>query len=204
MTVTDSRLGPGTLTLGTMTGAGCQMGNVKLVPSRDEEDGTPTLCEPKPAPLITTTWALEGTAVQDWEKDDGFVEFCRLNDGTTVPFSWVPNTGKGITYAGNVQVRAVEFGGDVAKQNTTDFAFPVVGDVARTKAPVPPVKSAAAPGDVFSLEPTVTASDAPNAAKLGPLGYVAAPATAWTGGQGVTIATYEFHWDGAAWAAGVA
>jgi hypothetical protein len=138
MTVVDSRLGPGTLTLGTMTGAGCQMSNVRLVPDRTEEDGTPTLCDPKPAPLIETTWSLQGSAVQDWEEDDGFVEFCRTNDGATVTFEWVPNTAKQITYYGSVQVRAVEFGGDVGKQNTTDFEFPVVGDLERENAAVGP------------------------------------------------------------------
>jgi hypothetical protein len=137
MTVIDSRLGPGTLTLGTMTGAGCQMSNVRLVPDRDEEDGTPTLCDPKPAPLITTSWSLQGTAVQDWEKDDGFVEFCRTNDGDTVTFEWVPSTDKQITYSGSVQVRAVEFGGDVASQNTSDFEFPVVGDITRVNGATP-------------------------------------------------------------------
>lgn len=132
MSITDSRLGPGTLTLGTMTGAGCQMSNVKMVPSTDSEDGTPTLCDPNPAPLVETKWTLEGEAVQDWELNDGFVEFCRLNDGTVVTFEWTPNTAKGVKYSGSVQVRAVEFGGDVGKQNTTDFEFPVVGDLTRT------------------------------------------------------------------------
>jgi hypothetical protein len=189
-----------------MTGAGCQMANVKLVPDRSETDGTPTLCEPKPAPLIETTWSLDGSAVQDWENDSGFVEFCRLNDGQTVSFEWVPNSGKGVTYSGNVQVRAVEFGGDVAKQNTTDFKFPVVGDVNRVSVPVSsgPSKGSAAPGNTYTTEATVTASDAPNAAKLAALGYVAVPTSAWTTGQHITVGTFEFHWDGTAWAAGVA
>lgn len=134
MTVIDSRLGPGTLTLGTLTGAGCQMSNVRLVPETDSEDGTPTLCDPSPAPLSKTTWSLQGTAVQDWEADNGFVEFCREQDGTTVSFSWVPATSKGVTYSGSVQVRAVEIGGDVGVQTTTDFEFPVVGDLTRVKA----------------------------------------------------------------------
>jgi hypothetical protein len=137
MTVIDSRLGPGTLTLGTLTGAGCQMSNVRLVPDREEEDGTPTLCDPAPAPLIRTTWSLQGSAVQDWESDEGFVEFCRTNDGTTVTFEWVPSTAKQVTYSGSVQVRAVEFGGDVGSQNTCDFEFPVVGDIARVNAATP-------------------------------------------------------------------
>ena len=137
MSVVDSRQGPGTLTLGTMTGAGCQMANVRLVPSRTETDGTPTLCDPEPAPMAVTAWALEGTAVQDWELDTGFVEFARMNDGMTVTFEWVPNTTKTVTYEGSVQVRAVEFGGDVASQNTSDFSFPVIGAVVRTNVVLP-------------------------------------------------------------------
>jgi len=135
MTVTDSRQGPGTLTLGTLTGAGCQMSNVKLVPSQDSEDGTPTLCEPNPAPLVTESWSLEGTAVQDWEKSDGFVEFCRLNSGNTVSFEWVPNSTlfPKPTFSGSCQVRAVEFGGAIGVQNTTEFSFPVVGALTRTE-----------------------------------------------------------------------
>ena len=70
MTVTDSRQGPGTLVLGALTGAGCQMSNVRLVPEHSEEDGTPTLCEPDPAPLLDTSWSLQGSAVQDWESDE--------------------------------------------------------------------------------------------------------------------------------------
>lgn len=136
MTATDSRQGPGTLTLGTLTGAGCQMSNVRLVPEHNEEDGTPTLCDPKPAPESETTWTLQGSAIQDWEKgaDEGFVEFCRVNDGLTVTFSWVPNTAIGVTYSGSCQVRAVEIGGDVGVQNTTDYEFPVVGDLTRVDA----------------------------------------------------------------------
>lgn len=132
MTVTDSRQGPGTLTLGTLTGAGCQMSNVRLTPSRDETDGTPTLCDPAPAPDVTTSWALEGSAIQDWELSDGFVEFCRANDGSTVAFDWVPSTTKGVTYSGQCQIRAVEIGGDIGAQATSDFSFPVVGDLSRT------------------------------------------------------------------------
>ncbi len=133
MPVTDSRQGPGTLVLGTLTGAGCQMSNVRLVPSVNEEDGTPTLCDPAPPPLLTTDWALAGSAVQDWENDDttGFVEFCRVNDGLTVVFDWTPNTAGAISYTGSCQVRAVEIGGDVGVQTTTDFEFPVVGALSR-------------------------------------------------------------------------
>lgn len=64
-------------------------------------------------------------------------------------------------------------------------------------------KGAAAPGDVFAAEATVAAQNAVNAAKLAGLGFVAAPATAWTTGQKITILpTFHFYWDGAQWVDG--
>lgn len=63
-------------------------------------------------------------------------------------------------------------------------------------------KAKAQSGTSFPNEPTVTASDAPNAAKLGPLGYVASPTSNWTTGQKITVNGFAFNWTGAAWAAG--
>ena len=68
--------------------------------------------------------------------------------------------------------------------------------------PAPLNKAAATVGSVFPPEPTVTAEDATNAAKLGPLGYVASPTSNWTTGQYITIGTFKFNWTGSAWAAG--
>ena len=65
-------------------------------------------------------------------------------------------------------------------------------------------RGAAEPGDVFPAEPSVTAEDTTNAAKLTGLGYVALPATVWTTGQGITIGTFRFSWDGSAWDPGLA
>lgn len=67
---------------------------------------------------------------------------------------------------------------------------------------VAPARGAAAPGDVFTAEATVTASDSTNAGKLAGLGYVANPTTAWTTGQKITVGAYSFNWSGTAWAAG--
>lgn len=65
-----------------------------------------------------------------------------------------------------------------------------------------PLKSAAKNLDVFPAEPTITASDATNAAKLAGLGFVASPLTAWTTGQKMTVGIYDFNWSSTAWAAG--
>jgi len=137
MTLTDSRNGPGTLTLGELENAGCQMANIRLVPSHSETEGTATLCDVDPAPTLLTAWKLQGSAVQDFQKSatEGFVEFCRANNAKTVPFAWEPNTATmaGLTYTGSCLVRAVEIGGDVKVQNKADFEFPIVGPILRTE-----------------------------------------------------------------------
>lgn len=66
----------------------------------------------------------------------------------------------------------------------------------------PPTKGVAAPSNHYPAEPTVTAEDATNAAKLTGLGYVASPLTAWTTGQAIFIGSYKFNWSSTAWAAG--
>jgi hypothetical protein len=129
----DSRLGLGTLTLGSSE-FGPQISNVRLVPDHATEDGTPTLGDPTPAPDVTTTWTLSGSAVQDWESATGFVEYCRDNNNVTVTFSWEPNTTHGTVFSGSCKVTAIEFGGDVSVQNSSDFAFVVVGALTRAEA----------------------------------------------------------------------
>jgi len=66
-----------------------------------------------------------------------------------------------------------------------------------------PIEVQAAPGLSIHGEPTVTASDAPNAAKLAPLGFTAYPTSNWTTGQSISVNGFAFNWTGAAWAAGV-
>lgn len=137
MPPTDSRLGPGTLTIGELTAVECQMQNIRLTPEHNEEEGVPTLCDPKPVPTFTTAWTLQGTAIQDFELAalEGFQEYCRTNNGIEKPFTWVPNTNYGgttkVQYSGTVQIRAVEIGGEPGKQITTEFALPVKGEPTR-------------------------------------------------------------------------
>ena len=63
---------------------------------------------------------------------------------------------------------------------------------------------AATNNDVFtgSEYASITAQDAPNAAKLGPLGFYADPQTNWSTGQKITVNGFLFNWNGTAWAAG--
>lgn len=119
MTITESRLKSGTLTLDAISFA-TQATNVRLVPSTDTQgDALETLSGDTISPDESTTWALAITAVQDFEDSAGFVNFAMENAGLTVPYSWKPKA-VGPTYTGTVKVRPVEVGGEVNKRLTTD------------------------------------------------------------------------------------
>jgi hypothetical protein len=131
----DSRLGPGTLTLATIDFA-VQASSVKLTPSVDSTDGTPTLAAPAPAPESKITWSLDISAIQDFEDAAGFVNYLMDNALAEVPFAWTPNTDiPSPAYSGTVQIIPIEIGGDVAVQIVSDVSLPVVGEPLRT-APV--------------------------------------------------------------------
>ena len=127
----DSRLGPGTLTLGA-TEFGHQAAAVRLTPDVSSEDGTPTLAVPDPAPESSIAWALNLDAIQDFDNPLGLVNYLMDNALNEVAFVWVPDTDGGTQYAGTVQIVPMEVGGDVAVQIVTSVELPLVGDPTRT------------------------------------------------------------------------
>jgi hypothetical protein len=133
MPLIDSRLGPGTITFGAVDYS-YQASNVRITPSINETDGTKTLADPKPPPLAEISWALEGTVIQDFDAATGFVNWAMDNALSEVAFVFIPATATTVSYAGTVQVRPVEIGGDAGVQVTTDFSMPLVGDPTRTDA----------------------------------------------------------------------
>jgi hypothetical protein len=128
--MTDSRQGPGTLTIGTPPDGvevSTQASAVKLTPTVNSNDGTPTLATPDPAPETDVAWSLNVSAIQDFEDPVGFVNYLMDNALAELPFSWEPLTGAGPTYSGTVQLVPIEVGGDVAVQVVTDVELPLVG-----------------------------------------------------------------------------
>ena len=130
MPFVDTRLGPGTLTLGT-PGAdyATQVSALSLVPAVDSVDGTPTLAVPDPPPETNTTYSLDGSAINDFSSASGLQMYCYDHDGETTPFVWVSSTvaGEGATCSGDVVIRAFTIGGAVGEQLVTDFSWPVAG-----------------------------------------------------------------------------
>lgn len=132
----DSRLGVGTLKLGPVPGPptiefNYQLAAVRLTPSVNSEDGTPTLAAPTPTPLTTVAWALNLDAIQDWENAAGLVNYLMDHALAVHLFEWIPKTTDGTNYKGTVQLVPIEIGGDVAVQVVTSVELPVVGTPTR-------------------------------------------------------------------------
>ena len=124
----DTRLGPGTLTVGTVpTEYGFQVSALTLTPSFNTTDGTPTLAEPDPPQEATTDYTLDGSAINDFTDPTGLQRYAFDNDGVEAAFVWTPASDDGTTCTGTVVVHAFPMGGKVAEQLVTDFSWPVVG-----------------------------------------------------------------------------
>jgi hypothetical protein len=148
MAITDSRVKNGTLGLGeTPIQFETQATNVAIVPDHTQEDGVETLSGDMSSPSLTTTYSLVITAIQDFDDAAGFVAYTWDESGTEVPFTWEPSGATGPTYAGTCQIRAVEVGGDVATQLTTEAEFPIVGVPTRTE---PAAQAASTPSSSTS------------------------------------------------------
>ena len=136
MTIVESRLKEGTLTLGVTPGTtfACQATNVRVTPNYDDDgDDLEVLCGDTIPAGKKETWVLAGTSVQDFDSPDGFLAYCYDNAMTTVDFTWQPNVAAP-TWAGQCVVVALEEGGDVNSRLTTDWEFDIVGRPTRTAA----------------------------------------------------------------------
>jgi hypothetical protein len=152
MTITESRLNNGTLTLGPV-GTGqvdmsCQITNT-LINSAYEDDGNPvtTLCgDQKPAGRKLTGRSLNGTFIQDFDDPDGIIAYLWDNDLTTVAFSFAPDdTDLTITGTVLIEVPQETYGGDTNTRLTSDFSWGIQTEVVRTYGTTPLAETAAKP-----------------------------------------------------------
>jgi hypothetical protein len=135
---TESKPRNGVLSLGEVGSAvdfATQASNVRVTPNYEESGDRLELLDGSTlTPDTTRVDKLTIEAVQDFTDAAGFVNWTWLNDLTLVPFSWKPNGDTGPTYSGNVNVRAVEVGGDVGKRNMTTAEWDCDGPTLRTEA----------------------------------------------------------------------
>lgn len=131
MTVTESKLHDGSLTLAG-TEFSCQASNVTLTPEYKEDgDPVPVLCGVTLPVATTVSWTLKVTAIQDFSDPDGLMRYLREHLLETVAFTWKA-APESETASGEVQIRLADWGGDVAKRLTTSLEWPIVGDITWT------------------------------------------------------------------------
>ena len=150
MAGTATKLGPGTLTIGTTTplDLSCQLSAAKVEWDKDKEDDTPVLCGESLPGGVTYTAKLTGTVLLDLS-DGGMVDFTWTEKGNVHPFTFVPNDAAAKQVSGSLTVDPLDVGGDEVKKNmSVDFEWDIVGE--------PVWEDAAAPLGLAAPKPTTT------------------------------------------------
>jgi hypothetical protein len=132
MAGTATKLGPGTLTIGSTApdklDLSCQLSAAKVEWDKDKEDDTPTLCGDTIAGATTYSAKLTGTVLLDLS-DGGMIDFTWENKGMTFSFVFIPNADAAKAVTGSLTVDPLDVGGDEVKKNmSVDFEWPIVGD----------------------------------------------------------------------------
>lgn len=137
MTIHDSRLRNGTLTLGATTDTvdvSCQITNVRITSSySDDGDAVTTLCgDSLPAPRKLDGHHLEGTIIQDFDvaaTDGGVIAWLWAHDLTAVTYEYLPDDAGAPTITGTllIEIPGDTFGGDTNARTTSDFSWSLQG-----------------------------------------------------------------------------
>lgn len=142
MTITESRLKDGTISLGadpTTLDFSCQVTNARINSSyEDDGDSVETLCgDMIAAGRRLAGRSLAGTFIQDWTAGAASItEFCYDHDLEELAFEYVPNVaGPTLTGTVRIEVPAETYGGDVNTRLTSDFEWQLTSALTRT-APV--------------------------------------------------------------------
>ena len=139
MAVKSTKLGPGTLVVGTAPNTAdlsCQVSSATLTPAKDKDDDTTMLCGDVKVGATTYTAQLVFTIDQDLEDPAGVVYFSWTHKGETMSFTFTPNTDAGGTVAGQVIVDPIAVGGDEGgKDMTSDTTWDCVGFPTLTPGP---------------------------------------------------------------------
>lgn len=130
MTVTAKPLGPGLLTIGETGDAKelsvrCTSAAVEW--ERDKEDDIPVLSGDEVAGEVKYSATLKGKILQDFDSD-GLLAWSWQNKGEIMPCIFVPRTDSSIQVTGNVRINPFNLGGDVKKQNDSDFELDFIGE----------------------------------------------------------------------------
>lgn len=134
MAIVSTKLGPGTLKLGT-AGAedvSCQVRACSVNPTENVEsaEAIPVLCGEEIAAeeSVSYSYTLSGTVLQDLTAA-GMVDYTWTNAGEEVDFEFIPVTALARKVTGTVRLVPLTIGGEVSKTDriTSDFEWTIVG-----------------------------------------------------------------------------
>lgn len=128
---TTTKLGPGTLEIGTVGSeidVSCLVNNATIAADKDEGDATTKLCGDVRAGSVSYTYALSGNMDTDVADDAGFFALTQSAPGTEQTFTFTPNTVAGTSATGTLVIDPLDFGADESGADlTSDFEFTIVG-----------------------------------------------------------------------------
>lgn len=119
------QLGPGQLTLGNIGSPvewGAQLTKMELIPDTKTDDPTPLVDGSEAPGDSTTTWTLSGEFLEDYSAT-GIIQWCFDNKDSSLPFTFIPNSGQALKAAGNIKVTPVGMGGEAKKTSKRTFEF---------------------------------------------------------------------------------
>lgn len=123
-------LGPGLLHFddpGSLKDASAQVTKCSVVPSVSTGSPVIVLTGDAVPGERKEAWKIKGTIFQDLGATQSLCEWFFENRGKPKPVKFVPSTAAGKAISGTVIIEAVELGGQVGENATTDFEFDFVG-----------------------------------------------------------------------------
>jgi hypothetical protein len=128
---TTTKLGPGTLEIGTIGSeidVSCLVNNAVISADKDEGDATTKLCGDVRPGSVTYTYSLSGNMDTDVADEAGFFALTQSAPGTQQSFTFTPNTASGTSASGTLTIDPLDFGADESGADlTSDFEFTIVG-----------------------------------------------------------------------------
>ena len=126
MTVKTMTLGPGKLSFGektAITQVEAQVTKCVIKPSVKSSDPIPVLSGERVEGDRVEAATLQFTILQDFAESASFVEWTWANAGKTLPFEFIPTSGKNKAIRGFCVIERSSIGGDVAAKATADLEF---------------------------------------------------------------------------------
>lgn len=146
--VQNTKLGPGTLTIGatgTQIDISCLLNNAVIAADKDQGDDTTKLCGSVRPGSVTYTYTLSGNVDTDIADATGLFALSQSAPGSQQPFEFTPSTAAGTTASGTLIIDPLDFGADeMGADLASDFEWALVGQPTYEYGTPPAVQDAGA------------------------------------------------------------